>query len=145
LAQLYFQEKQLFSKIIGLNSRGSIYEIFNVSVNEYWKSHYQFDKESPKKKKSLTKSFIDLLIINTIVPLQFAYAKSQSKENLIESLAILNEVSPEKNAIIDKFTSFGIQPKSAFETQSLLQLKNEYCNKNRCLECSIGVELLKSN
>jgi hypothetical protein len=145
LAQLYFQEKQLFSKIIGLNSRASIYEIFNVSVAEYWKSHYQFDKESPKKKKSLTKSFIDLLIINTIVPLQFAYAKSQSKENLIESLAILNEVSPEKNVIIDKFTSFGIQPKSAFETQSLLQLKNEYCNKNRCLECSIGVELLKSN
>ena len=145
MAQLYFQEKQLFSKIIGLNSTVAIYEIFNVSVAEYWKSHYQFDKESPKKRKPLTKSFIDLLIINTIVPVQFAYAKSQSKENFMDILAILNEVSPEKNATIDKFTSFGILPKNAFETQSLLQLKNEYCSKNRCLECSIGAELLKSN
>jgi hypothetical protein len=145
LAHLYFQEKQLFSKIIGLNSVTSIYEIFNISVSDYWKNHYQFDKESPKKKKALTKSFIDLLIINTIVPVQFAYAKSQSKENLIESLEILNTVTPEKNAIIDKFASFGIKSNNAFETQSLLQLKNEYCNKNRCLDCSIGVALLKNN
>jgi hypothetical protein len=55
---------------------------------------------------------------------------------------LLHEVAPEKNAIMDKFSSFGIRPKNAFETQSLLQLKNEYCNKSRCLECAIGMELL---
>jgi hypothetical protein len=119
--------------------------VFQVSASEYWLNHYQFDKESPKKKKSLSKSFIDLIVINTIIPLQFAFAKSQGKEISEDLIRLLNEVTPEKNAIIEKFNSFGIQPKSAFETQSLLQLKNEYCNKSKCLECSVGMELLKKS
>jgi hypothetical protein len=59
-------------------------------------------------------------------------------------IALLNQVQPEANAIIDKFSYFGLKAKNAFETQALLQLKNEYCNKSRCLECTIGIELLKS-
>ena len=87
---------------------------------------------------------MDLLIINTIIPIQFAYAKSQGKEISEKLITLLNQVQPESNAIIDKFTSFGLKAKNAFETQALLQLKNEYCNKSRCLECAIGMELLKS-
>jgi hypothetical protein len=145
LAQLYFKEKQLFSNVIDLNSVESIYDIFTISVSQYWKNHYLFDKESPTKKKILTKSFVDLLIINTIIPIQFAYAKSQNNEKTNAIFEILDKVAPERNSIIDKFTGFGIKSKSAFETQSLLQLKNEYCNKKRCLECAIGMELLKNN
>ena len=116
---------------------------FRFQLQTIGKSHYQFDKESPKKKKILSKSFIDLIIINTIIPLQFAFEKSQGKEFSEDLIHLLNEVAPEKNAIMDKFSAFGIKPKSAFETQSLLQLKNEYCNKSKCLECAIGMELLK--
>ena len=145
LANLYHTHQNLFSKISTLNSLTACYELFQIAASEYWKNHYQFDKESPKKKKMLSKSFIDLIIINTIIPLQFAYAKSIGKEVSEDLIRLLIEVGPEKNAIIDKFSSFGIQSKNAFETQSLLQLKNEYCNKRRCLECAIGIELLKNN
>jgi hypothetical protein len=143
LANLYHSQQNLFSKISTLNSLKSTYDLFQVSTSEYWLNHYQFDKESPKKKKALSKSFVDLILINTIIPLQFAFAKSQGKELSEDLIRLLNEVSPEKNAIIDKFHSFGIVSKSAFDSQSLLQLKNEYCNKSKCLECSIGIELLK--
>ena len=88
---------------------------------------------------------MDLLILNTIIPLQFAYAKSQGKEVSEDLIDFLTAVEAEKNSIIDKFDSFGIKSKNAFETQSLLQLKNEYCNKSKCLDCAIGIELLKSN
>jgi hypothetical protein len=145
LANLYHSQQNLFSKILTLHSVQDIYELFQVAASEYWQKHYQFDKESPKKKKTLSKSFIDLIIINTIIPLQFAFEKSQGKEVSEDLISLLNEVGPEKNAIIDKFSSFGIKPKSAFETQSMLQLKNEYCNKSRCLECAIGMELLKKS
>ena len=145
LANLYHVQQNLFSVISTLNSVKSSYEVFNVSASEYWQNHYQFDKESPKKKKKLSKSFIDLVIINTIIPLQFAYAKSQGKEISEDLIQLINGVAPEKNTIIDKFGSFGIKAENAFETQSLLQLKNEYCNKSRCLECALGMELLKSN
>ncbi|HEY6143131.1 MAG TPA: DUF2851 family protein [Flavobacterium sp.] len=143
LANLYHLQQNLFSKIGTANSVETIYEIFNVSTSDYWQNHYQFDKESPKKMKKLSKSFIDLIVINTIIPLQFAYAKSQGKEISEDLIQLLEEVATEKNAIIDKFSSFGIEAKNAFESQSLLQLKNEYCNKSRCLECAIGMELLK--
>lgn len=144
LANLYHSQQNLFSKIGTSNSVKNIYEVFHVSVSEYWQNHYQFDKESPKKSKMLSKSFIDLIIINTIIPLQFAYAKSQGKEISEDLIQLLNEVAPEKNAIIDKFSFFGLKSNSAFDTQSLLQLKNEYCNKSKCLECAIGMELLKN-
>lgn len=145
LANLYHSQQNLFSKISACNSIETIYQTLNISASNYWQNHYQFDKESPKKKKLLSKSFIDLILINTIIPLQFAYAKSQGKEISEELIQLLDEVAPEKNAILDKFSSFGIKSKNAFESQSLLQLKNEYCHKSRCLECAIGVELLKKN
>ena len=135
LAGLYHQYQNLFSKIIEQKSVDSIYKLFNISVSSYWQNHYQFDKESPKKTKSLSNSFIDLLVINTIVPLQFAYTK----------ISILNNINPEKNSIIDKFKSFGVSSENAFETQSLLQLKSQYCDVNGCMKCAVGIELLRNN
>ena len=145
LANLYHIHQNLFSKIGIATSIENIYKTFNVSASNYWQNHYQFDKESPKKEKKISKSFIDLVIINTIIPLQFAYAKSQGKEISEDLISLLDDVAPEKNSIMDKFRSFGIKSKSAFDSQSLLQLKNEYCNNSRCLECAVGMELLKNS
>ncbi|PKH66203.1 DUF2851 domain-containing protein [Flavobacterium sp. ALD4] len=142
LANLYHGNQNLFSQISEVTSVKAIYELFQVSATSYWQEHYQFDKESPKKKKMLSKSFIDLIVVNTLIPIQFAYAKSRGGEVVEDLIQLLNEVAPEKNAIMDKFKSFGVHAASAFETQAMLQLKNEYCSKGRCLECAIGMELL---
>ncbi|SFA75156.1 Protein of unknown function [Flavobacterium swingsii] len=144
LANLYHTHQNLFSKVISAKNIEELHQIFNVSVTEYWQIHYNFDKISPKKAKSLSKSFVDLLIINTIIPFRFAYEKSLGKETSEENIQFLEQITSEKNAIIDKFKSVGITSKNAFESQSLLQLKNEYCNKNKCLQCVVGLELLKN-
>ena len=144
LANLYHKHQNLFSKIIAAKTLKEIYEVFEISVSEYWQTHYQFDKISPKKSKSLSRSFIDLLIVNTILPIRFAYAKSQGKEISEDLIDLLQQVSSEKNAIIDKFESFGVKSKNAFDSQSLLQLKNEYCNKSKCVTCAIGMDLMKN-
>lgn len=145
LANLYQKHQNLFSKIITLKSVKDVYQLLNVSAGLYWQNHYQFDKESPKKAKSLSKAFIDLLIINTIVPLQFAYSNIMGESISEELIAFMIEVAPEKNAIISKFEFFGISSKNAFETQTLLELKNEFCNQKACLKCALGIELLKNN
>ena len=144
LANLYFTRQNLFSKIIEAKTITEIEAIFNISVSGYWQTHYQFDRESPKKSKRLSKSFIDLIIINTIIPIRFAYAKSLQEEIFEDIIGLINQLEPEDNAIIQKFASFGLQSENAFESQSLLQLKNEYCDKHKCLECAIGIELLKN-
>ena len=140
---LYHKQINLFSQIVTTKKLSNFYKLFAISISDYWQTHYQFDKESPRKKKQFSKSFIDLLIINTIIPIQFAYAKSQGKEVSETIVALLREIAPEKNVVIQKFENFGVLSKSAFETQSLLQLKNEYCNQSKCLQCAIGIQLLK--
>ena len=143
LAMLYHLQQNLFAKIIAAASMNDLYELFNSGVSAYWENHYQLDKVSPAKKKRLSKSFIDLLVMNTIVPLQFAYAESLGKEISESLVQLLQTIPPEKNIVIEKFANFGITAESAFETQSLLQLKNNYCSKGRCLQCAVGVHLLK--
>ncbi|HEX7869825.1 MAG TPA: DUF2851 family protein [Chryseobacterium sp.] len=145
LANLYHEHQNLFSKVIELKSIADIYKLLNSSAGLYWQNHYQFDKESPKKRKILSNSFIDLLVINTIIPLQFAYSKTRGESVSEDLISILDEISPEKNSIIEKFKSFGIKSANAFDTQSLLQLKKEYCDVNGCLKCAVGMELLKNN
>ncbi|TDP58382.1 DUF2851 family protein [Flavobacterium dankookense] len=144
LAMLYNTYQNLFSKIMAITKTDDFYKLFDISVSNYWQTHYQFDKVSAKKKKKFSKSFIDLLIINTIVPIQFSYAKSQGKEITEVILNIMNSIQFEKNSIVEKFAFFGIKSQNAFETQSLLQLKNEYCNQGKCLNCAIGIQLLKN-
>lgn len=144
LAQLYHTHQNLFSKLTGSVTLDSIYKIFSVQTLPYWQTHYQFDRESPKKRKAITKSFIDLLIINTILPFRFAYAQSTGRDNSEEIIEMLAQIAPEKNSIIDKFKSFAIESKSAYDTQSLLQLKNEYCTHKKCMQCAVGLELLKN-
>ncbi|AWK04620.1 DUF2851 domain-containing protein [Flavobacterium crocinum] len=145
LAGLYHKYQNLFSKINELKSLESVYDLFNVSASNYWQNHYQFDKESPKKAKPLSKSFLDLIVINTIIPIRFAYSVGLGESVIEDLIDFMNEVQSEKNTIIDKFISFGIKPKNAFESQTLLELKNEYCNQKACLKCTIGVALLKNN
>jgi hypothetical protein len=144
LAMLYHKQQNLFSKVIVAKKVKDLYQLFEVITSDYWQTHYQFDKESPKKKKQFSKSFIDLLVINTIVPIQFAYAKSMGKEASESLLDLLREVTAEKNIIIEKFSGFGIKAGNAFESQSMLQLKNEYCNYSKCLQCALGIQLLKA-
>jgi hypothetical protein len=143
LSQLYHGTQNLFSKVIAAKTLGELYEVFNVQSGVYWQTHYRFDKESPKKRKSLSMSFIDLLVINTVIPFRFAYNKSIGIDNSEELVALMQQAAPEKNAIIDKFKSFKISTHSAYDSQSLLQLKNEYCNHKRCMQCALGLELLK--
>jgi hypothetical protein len=125
LAGLYNKHQNLFSKIINVKSVKNVYDLLSIGPSTYWKNHYQFDKESPEKSKTLSKAFIDLMILNTIIPLQFAYFERMGESGLEDLITFMNEVAPEKNSIIQKFESFGVFSKNAFESQTLLQHKNE--------------------
>ena len=144
LAMLYHKQRNLFSKVIHVKSLPEFYSLFDVSVSEYWLKHYNFEKPSKFKEKSLSKAFIDLLVINAVIPLQFAYDKSLGKDFVEDHIRVLEQIIPENNAVIDKFKEFGIDAANAFETQALLQLKKEYCDVNKCLQCAVGMELLKN-
>lgn len=143
LVALYFKHQHLFSQTLEATHLKDFYMLFSVEVNDFWKTHYTFEAASKKSPKKLTKSFIDLLIINTIVPLRFVYEQERGVVNEEKLLQLIQQLRPEKNSIINKFSELKIEAKNAFETQALLELKNNYCTKKRCLQCAIGNSLLK--
>lgn len=144
LAVLYFKHQNLFSKIIEVERLEDFYDIFNVSTSKFWETHFTFNRESRKSTKKITKSFIDLLLLNTIIPIKFMYFKSIGKNDFSAILSLVEHINPEKNTIISMFNNLTIKSENAFETQALLQLKSNYCNKQLCLKCEIGTFILKN-
>ena len=138
-------QQHLFSKVIETNSIEELYKLFSVSTSSFWETHYTFNKVSKPMKKILTRSFIDLLLINTIIPLKFSYAKYKGKIIDEDIVKVIQSIASEKNSIVEKFNSLKQVSASALQSQALLQLKNEYCNKNKCLQCAVGNTLLTVN
>jgi hypothetical protein len=144
LAMLIHNSEHLFSKIKETDSVAEVKQMFSLEANDYWHYHYIFDETAEQKKKSLGKQMIDNLIINTIVPILFAYGLHHEEEVCKEkAIKWLEEISPEKNSITKGFESLHYSNKNAFDSQAFIQLKNAYCNKKLCLECAIGNSLLR--
>lgn len=145
LAAIIHNNDNLFNKIINTHTEG-IYKILMSEVSDYWKNHYIVGKESNKHHCNITKSSCDIIIINTIIPFLFIYGKQRNEIDIEEkALNMLQSLKPEKNHITQRFTDMGIDCKTAFESQALIQLQRQYCDEKRCLECQIGYDLIKKS
>jgi hypothetical protein len=142
LARLYQNNPMLFGEVLLAKSRTDIHQLFEVKAAKYWSTHHVFDKETEEREKMLTSDFIDLLIINCIVPIKFMHARFMGNDKMEELLDLMYELKPEKNTIITGFKKL-LKVENALQTQSLLQLKTNYCDVNKCLSCDIGVSLLR--
>jgi hypothetical protein len=144
-AALIHKSESLFSKITEIDDLKKLQNLFNVCASGYWDTHYRFNKPSKERGKELGETSVDALIINVVIPFLFVFGENQSKSNLKDrALDFLEKIPPEKNAIIENWQRLGIRVRSAFETQALLQLKNQHCDKKKCLNCLIGNKLIKT-
>ena len=142
LAQLYSKHYNLFSKIIANDNLNDFYELFKVGVSEFWKTHYTFQTVSKSSDKTLTKSFIDLLLINTIIPIKYCYSQQMGKLDTEIIFELASSLKAEDNAIIKKFNTLKPVATSAMDSQAFLQLKSNYCDNKKCLQCAIGNALI---
>ncbi len=144
LVALYVKNKQLVAAVIALKTPEEAYQLFEVATSIYWETHYNFDLSSKKRIKKLTKSFIDLVLINTIVPFQFYYHKKHQTTDATALLQLIQGLKKEKNNILDRFEQLGVPIQNAQESQAFLQLYTNYCSKRKCLHCAIGTKVLKN-
>jgi hypothetical protein len=145
LAHLYAKEQRLFAQLMEANTIGDMYSIFEISASSYWDDHFTFGKTSKKSKKKLSNSFIDLLVINTIVPLKFCYSRHLGLDWNDDLISLISEIKKEQNSIIKGFDNLGTKTKNAMESQAKIQLYTHYCAKNKCLRCALGTHLLNRN
>ena len=145
LAALYHQRTHLFSELMKAEKVSDFYQFFKVTASSYWDTHYTFGVVSRKRRKQLSDSFIDLLLINSVIPLKFCYAQSKSKDINESLLDLMMRLPKEKNSVVQKFETIGLQVEHALHSQALLQLKGSYCDLKKCLQCDVGNHLLNRN
>ena len=144
LAALWIQYDTLFSAILEARSCGEVKKYFRISPSDYWETHYHFQYASPLKEKKIGENALNILLINAVVPLFFAYSLHNKQSEYCErAIRLLESIPPEKNTIISTFCNAGISVRHAGDTQALIQLKREYCEKKKCLYCRIGFQMLK--
>lgn len=143
LAALIQTSTHLFSKTLEEASLQKVKELFKVEANDFWNYHYRLESESKLKQKAIGENMIDNILINTIFPMLFAYGMYHQKQSIKDKvLKWIEEVKAEKNTITNKFEALGIKNNHALDSQALIELKNQYCNHRRCLQCAIGNKLL---
>jgi hypothetical protein len=143
-AALIAQSNHLLSKV--LDTRGhDVHKLFDdIKVNPYWDDHYQFDKPSVVISKSMGKTSVNVLLLNTLALFLFTYGNHHQSERYVNRCLKLLEYLPvEKNSIIDNFALLGVKVKTAYESQALLELKKTYCDNKKCLQCGVGIKILK--
>jgi len=138
LAMLYNGHSQLFSKLIDVNTLDGFYDLFQISTSTFWETHYTFEKQTKFSLKKLSKAFVDLLVMNTILPLKFCYAKNNGQPIEDQLIEIASNIAAEDNAIVRAFNRLKKVSDSAVQSQALIQLKTEYCDKQKCLSCAVG-------
>jgi len=144
LAVFFHKTISVFDLIENESDLISVLSQLRVASTEYWDSHFVFDRESKKKIKLMGIDFSYNLISNSIVPLMISYGISMGKNQLIEKgKNWLLSIPPENNKNL-RFLKHVIIPNNSYESQSALELYNNYCKNNRCDECLIAGEIRKS-
>lgn len=145
LSALFFRSTQLFSAITGTREISSLKAFFdNLPINPYWLKHYRFDVESAPRGNQLGERSIEILLINAVAGMIFAYGKYIGKETYIyRAIALLEALKAEDNAVLKRFSALGVKAAHAADSQALLQMKTFYCDKKKCLDCGLGLQLIK--
>jgi len=143
LAALYHKNPMLFSRVLKVESLLQFADLIAIEPGAYWLKHYDFETTSNTRSKRLGSTALQVLLINAVVPVMFAYGRSTSNEEICNrALSLLENTKAEDNRIVREWSRAGIPVLSAYDSQAILQLRNEYCEKKKCLYCRIGHRIL---
>ncbi|MBR7065289.1 MAG: DUF2851 family protein [Prevotella sp.] len=144
LAYLYYSRRAGLSQLVECDNVAALSDALSTQVTPYWETHYVFGSESAKNGKHLSPFSINLLIINTAVPMLFAYGRYKGNEKWCDrAFDLLEQLRAENNHIVRMWQDCGLTVDNAGDSQALIQLKKEYCDKKDCLHCRIGYEYMK--
>ena len=144
LAMLYYKRKGGMRELLECTTIAELTKALDTESTDYWTTHYVFGEESEKAAKKMSASSRQLIILNTVIPLLFAYGRYRRDEVYVErAINLLEQLKAEDNNIVRLWKECGLSVSNAADSQALIQLKNEYCDKKECLRCRIGYRFLK--
>lgn len=146
LASLYKQYPQLFSLCLDAEDVSELYPVFEkAEAGNYWKTHYRFRTKTAHKFTRIGRQSINGILINTVIPVIFSYGKHTGDIALVQrAIRMLGGVESEDNKFTRIFTDLQLPNRDAMQSQGYFHLYNQYCKPKRCLDCGIGLRLLKN-
>ena len=145
LANLYYQRQSDLSQLLECKTTDALRRVLSSHVTPYWETHYTFGSLSTKNSKHLSTGSLDLLLINTAIPILFAIGRHRQKEEYCDrAFDFLEQLKAENNHIVRMWRQCGLSVQSAGDSQALIQLKKEYCDRRDCLRCRFGYEYLRA-
>lgn len=144
LAYLYHKEQALFSRIMEAETLDAVKKILAGGTSLYWEEHFNFRKTSSRRTKRVGENALNLIVINTVIPFLYAYGLHKADEMLCErATCFLEALKAENNYVTRLWSGAGLPVYTAADSQALLQLQKEYCEKKDCLRCRFGFEYLR--
>lgn len=143
LAALCHRHEKMFRTCLEAESLHELRAVFDVPVSPYWEKHYRFGRKSRPQAKRMGQQTIDILLINTVIPFRFLYGQMHDDTVMTDkAIRLLEEMEPEENRLLRAWEKYGIESRSAAESQALIELSTHYCARKKCLQCGVGVRLV---
>ncbi|WP_417887344.1 DUF2851 family protein [Zunongwangia sp.] len=144
LACLYTQNNALFNNFMNSSSVKELKKLFVIKLPSFWETHNTFKSVHNKRTKQLSSNFINLVLINAVIPLQYVYQKQKVIGYNEDFLRLAQSIPIENNSVVKQYQK--LKPsvfKNALHSQGLLNLKINFCDKNRCFSCNLGFSFIK--
>lgn len=143
-AALVIQQRKVFSKLFEVTDFDQLRKLFLIGQSGYWQNHYQFNRKTRQKVADLGDASVDNILINSVAPLLAAYGKYVDSDPVVDrAVKLLHQVPAEVNAIVKNWSDLGYIARTAVDSQGLIELYNNFCQRRNCLNCAIGASLLK--
>ena len=141
---MVYQRKTSLQSMLASKTAKEVTRLLEVSATPYWQMRSHFGAESKTGTKRLSTERLNLIVINAIVPMLFAYGRGKAKEVYCDrAFDFIEQCKAEKNAITKHWEQYDIKADRACDSQALIQLQREYCDKRQCLRCRFGYEFLR--
>lgn len=144
LAAVIHHRRALFAELVEASTLNDLISFFTVPLPEYWTSHFRFSKQSRPHSPTIGTGGIETILINTVTPLLAAYSMHTDEQRFMDrAVDLLEQLSPENNAITRRWKDLGFVSRNSFESQGQIELFNTFCQRKRCLECAVGAALVR--
>ncbi len=143
-AAFFASHEFVVDRVAECRTREEVERLFGTEASAYWCTHYLPGSPSGEQPKRIGAFKANILGINLVAIMQYAYGSYLDNEALRgRAIALLERLDAEDNVYMRRWRAEGVPLRNAFESQALLQLETEFCAARRCAECPVGRRRLR--
>ncbi len=141
LAAILHHTDHLFSQVLKLDNLSDLEKLLRLQASQYWDTHYNITGPGgPIRPKYVGKERLLVIMINSVIPMRFAYARTTGNSVLRQqTIGLLEQLPPESNAIVHRYEAMAFKATNAMQTQALIELFQKFCRPRLCHCCPVGL------